>query len=128
MEPTLLDGDILILNKLSEIEQGDVIAFQREEYKEILVKRIIAESEQTLRLSENKVYVNGLILEEPYIKGNTTNTDTELVVPDNHCFVMGDNRSESQDSRHKSLGFIPNDQILGKIALRIWPLSRLATF
>lgn len=94
--------------------------------KKYYVKRIIALPGQTVDLKDGKVYIDGVELDEPYYDGVTSSIDSTvdypLTVEADTVFVMGDNRSHSQDSRSSSLGLVPYDAILGKAKLRIWPL------
>lgn len=99
-----------------------------EEYKpKYFVKRVIALPGQTVDIKNNKVYVDGVELDEPYYNGATTVRDSSMtfpqVVEDDMVFVMGDNRPNSLDSRSSTLGQVPYEAVMGKSQIRILPLS-----
>lgn len=129
MTPTLQDGDIVVSVKTSELAQGDVIAFYYN--NKILVKRVIAGSGDWVDMDENgTVYINQVPLEEPYLTEKAYgDTDIELPyqVPDGRIFVMGDHRSTSVDSRNTAVGCVAQEQIVGRIIFRVWPLNRLGS-
>ena len=119
------DGDIVIAVNRSEFETGDVIAFYYN--NNILVKRVIAYAGDWVDIDENgNVYVNGEKLDEPYISDKALgecNIDLPYQVPDGRCFVMGDHRATSIDSRNTAVGCVSSDMVVGKILFRVWPLS-----
>jgi signal peptidase I len=125
MTDTLRDGDIVIAVNRSEFETGDVIAFYYN--NNILVKRVIAYAGDWVDIDENgNVYVNGEKLDEPYISDKALgecNIDLPYQVPDGRCFVMGDHRATSIDSRNTAVGCVSSDMVVGKILFRVWPLS-----
>lgn len=127
MYPTLQDGEIIFSVKTSSFEQGDIVAFYFN--NKILVKRVIAGPGDWVNMDEEgTVYVNGEMLEEPYLSDRAYgDTDIELPyqVPDGKIFVMGDHRATSVDSRNTSVGCVAQEQIVGKILFRIWPLKQL---
>lgn len=129
MTPTLTDGDILFTVKTLNFEPGDIIAFYYN--NKILVKRVIAESGDWVNMDEDgTVYVNDEPLEESYMDAENKafgDTDIELPyqVPDGKIFVMGDHRATSVDSRNNALGCVAQEQIVGKIIFRIWPLNQI---
>lgn len=125
MTPTLCEGDIVVSVKGSNFEPGDLVAFYLG--NKILVKRCIAGSGQWVNIDENgNVYVDGELLDEPYLTDKALgdcNIDLPYQVPDNRYFCMGDHRSTSVDSRHTNIGCIADEQIVGKIVFRIWPIA-----
>ena len=127
MTPTLQNGEIVFSVKTTKMEPGDVIAFYYN--NKILVKRVIAGSGDWVDISQDgTVYVNGLAVDEPYLEEKAFgDADIELPyqVPDGRIFVMGDHRATSVDSRHIAVGCVAEEQIVGKIVFRIWPLEGL---
>ena len=130
MAPTLQDGDIVASLKRSEFEPGDVIAFYYN--NKILVKRVIASAGQWVDIREDgTVYVDGQELNEPYLEEKAfgdCNINLPYQVPDERVFVMGDHRSVSVDSRNTEVGCVSQEQIVGKIVFRIWPLRGAGMF
>ena len=128
MTPTLYDGDVVVSVKTGQLERGDVVAFYYN--NKILVKRVIAGPGQWVDIDEDgNVYVDGELLDEPYVQDKalgTCNITLPYQVPDGRWFVMGDHRSVSVDSRDQSVGCVSEEQIVGRLALRIWPLNRIA--
>ncbi len=126
MSPTLQDGNIIISVKDNDLECGDVIAFYYN--NKILVKRVIAQPGDWVNIdADGTVYVNGLPLNEPYITDKALgdcNIELPYQVPAAKFFVMGDHRSVSADSRNTAVGCVSEEQIVGKIVFRVWPLSK----
>lgn len=125
MTPTLRDGEIIFSLKTSEFEEGDIVAFYYN--NKILVKRVIAGPGDWVNLDpDGTVYVNGQQLEEPYIQEKAygdCNIELPYQVPDGKVFVMGDHRATSVDSRNTAVGCVAQEQVVGKIMFRIWPLD-----
>lgn len=125
MSPCLEDGEIVVTLKRSDFEQGDVISFYYN--NKILVKRVIAFPGDWVNLdAEGNVFVNGQKLEEPYLADKAygdVNIQLPYQVPDGKYFVMGDHRSTSADSRNTAVGCVAQEQIVGKMVLRVWPFS-----
>ena len=125
MEPTLEDGDIVMLAKTDRLETGDLCAFYYS--NKILIKRVIATPGDYLWIeSDGTVYVNGTELVEPYIQEKALGEcDIEFPyqVPENAFFMIGDQRETSIDSRSSIIGCISADHTIGKILCKFWPLS-----
>lgn len=129
MSPTVNEGEIVVSLKNSSFECGDVIVLSFN--NKLLVKRVIAGPGQWVDIdSKGNVSVDGRVIDEPYLQekayGDCTLT-LPYQVPDGRYFVMGDNRSTSQDSRNALIGCIDKEQIIGRALLRVWPLDRFGT-
>ena len=127
MEPTLNNGDIVVLLKTSKLHYGDLCGFSYS--NKILIKRVIAMPGDTVVIDESgNVFVNGEVLDEPYITDRglgECDIEFPFTVPENTYFLMGDHRTTSIDSRSTVIGCIPSEQIVGKLFFRVWPLSDL---
>lgn len=125
MEPSLNDGDIVVLVKTDNMEIGDLCAFYYS--NKILIKRVIGVPGDYIYIDkEGTVFVNNIELEEPYINQKALGEcDIEFPyqVTENNYFMMGDHRDTSIDSRSSIIGCIPEEQIIGKIIFKVWPLS-----
>ncbi len=130
MAPTLQDGEIICCLKTSDFKAGDIAAFYYN--NKLLVKRVVGQPGDWVNMDEEgNVYVNDILLDEPYLAEKALGDgDIELPyqVPDGKLFVLGDHRSTSVDSRHSTVGCISQEQIVGKIFIRIWPLDRITIF
>lgn len=127
MEPTLNNGEIVVLLKTNKLQRGDLCGFSYS--NKILIKRVIGLPGDTIIIDEaGTVFVNGEELDEPYVSDQSLGEcDIEFPyeVPEGTYFLMGDHRETSIDSRNTVIGCIEKDQIVGKLFLRIWPLSKL---
>ena len=127
MSPTLEHDEVVILLKTKEFDRGDLIGFYYQ--GKILLKRVIALPEDEVVIdSEGNVYVNGALLEESYVsdKGlGDCDLEFPYKVPGTGYFVLGDQRANSVDSRNSVVGAIQRDDIIGKVFIRVWPLSKL---
>ena len=147
MIPTLLVKDRLMVNKLrygakvpftkmrlpgfSEAERGDVIVFiYPGKPKKDFIKRLVAFGGETVEIIRGDVYIDGELIEDPYIKnfyyynkGQYGQFHQKIVVPEGHVFVLGDNSASSSDSRF--WGFVPEENIIGKAEFIYWPLDRV---
>lgn len=130
MVPTLTDGDQLLAYSLGYTPQrGDVIVVDGyTQYGEPLVKRVIGVGgdQIDINFATGQVYVNGTLLDEPYISAPTTRSADvtfPLIVPEGQLFVMGDNRPYSMDSRYSEIGFIDERDVLGKVFMRLLPIG-----
>lgn len=129
MSPTLMEGDIVISIKGADFEAGDLVAFYLG--NKILVKRCIAGPGQWVDIDEEgNVYVDGVPLDEPYLTEKALgdcNITLPYQVPDNRYFCMGDHRATSVDSRHTNVGCVSDEQIVGKIVFRVWPIAEFGS-
>lgn len=127
MTPSLVNGDIVAAVRNGSYERGDVIAFYYN--NKILVKRIVGLPGEWVDIDRNgNVYIDDELLEEPYLEEKALGEcDVELPyqVPEGRYFVMGDHRSVSSDSRSSQVGCVPEEQIVGRLIFRIWPLNKL---
>lgn len=131
MNPNYYDGDLLILNKLHYRLQKPkrfevaVINSQTEKY---FIKRVIGLPGEHVAFKDNKLYIDGQLVEQKFKYEDTTDFDLkELgydVIPEGYYFVVGDNRPESLDSRFEEIGLINKKDFVGKVAFRFWPLKR----
>lgn len=129
MTPTVQDGEIIFTVKTSSFKRGDIIAFYYN--NKVLVKRVIALEGDWVDIDmHGTVYVNNEPLDEPYLTEKAlgeTNIKLPYQVADDRVFVMGDHRTTSIDSRNNAIGCVSDEQIVGRIIFRVWPLSRFGT-
>jgi len=132
MLPTLKDGEKLIVHHLFYTpEKGDIVIVDSQSLGKPIVKRVIAQGgdEVDINFETGAVKVNGEVLQESYINDLTQLDEGAfeypVTVPEGNYFVMGDNRMHSADSRSSRIGFIPAEEIVGKVVFRIWPMERI---
>ncbi len=125
MTPALHDGELVVCYKTHTFQQGDIVAFYYN--NKILVKRMIAGPGDWVDLDqEGNVYVNNVLLDEPYVDEKAIgDCDIELPcqVPEDKYFFMGDHRSVSVDSRNSTIGYVADEQIVGRLLVKIWPIK-----
>ena len=130
MEPTLKNGDIVLLTKTTAFGRGDICGFAWN--NKILIKRVIGVPGDWIEIdTDGTVYLNGERLEEPYaqqIAFGECDLEFPYQVPQEQYFVLGDMRESSIDSRNTLVGCVENEQIIGKIFFRIWPLKEIRIF
>jgi signal peptidase I len=142
MMPTFQDGNMLVVNKLSdqikELKHFDIVVFHAEK-NEDYIKRVIGLPGDAIEYKNDILYINGKPVKEPYLEpyksklidGKLTGDFTleevtgQKTVPKGHIFVLGDNRLSSKDSRH--FGFVKIEQVVGKVNLRYWPMNKIDT-
>lgn len=131
MSPTLKNNDYVGIKKTKFFKQGDLIAFEYN--NKLLVRRVIALSNDEVNIDINGyVFVNDKKLEEDYLTSRKDNPLRDevfpYIVPNGKVFVLGDNRSQSIDSRMRDLGCIDQKQIIGKVVMRVYPITRFSIY
>jgi len=132
MEPSLHENQRVIVNLLAyrfgEPKRGEIIILDVPERDggPPLIKRVIGLPGDTIEIKDGAVYVNGEGLNEPYLDQNTLGHMSKQLVPEEHLFVLGDNRACSNDSRY--FGMVPYESILGKAWVRYWPPPEACVF
>lgn len=132
MQPTLQNGDLMLTSRLFyEPERGDIIVLQKEGFfdGQPIVKRVIAVGGDSIDIhfETGEVFLNGELLDEPYIAEPTYKNEGTVFpqnIPEGCVFVMGDNRNQSDDSRHPDLGIVDARQIIGKVYV-VLPLGKI---
>ena len=139
MQPTFYSNDYVIVsrqayNLFGDVERGDVIVFKSDLVDENgeqkhLIKRVIAVGGDTIEIRDGYVYLNGEMLDEPYVAEEGISGEMgSVTVEEGKMFVRGDNRRVSQDSRSPELGQVEESSIVGKVVLRIYPFDSIETF
>ena len=152
MEPTLMPGDrVLVMKAFDTTQRGDIVVFEdpkpgRQPDRGVIggflhwlsqglgfarpadedfIKRVIGLPGETVELRNGKLFVDGVEIDEPYLRGPVDTRDYgPKTVPEDSLFVLGDNRLNSNDSRY-GLGFVPRDKVIGEAFIIIWPPSRM---
>ena len=127
MEPTLSNGDIVLLTKTPRFDRGQLCGFTWN--NKLLIKRVIGLPGDWIEMdTDGTIYLNGEKLEEPYVQRKAfgeCDLEFPFQVPQEQYFVVGDMRESSIDSRNSLIGCIPKDQIVGKVFFRVWPFDRI---
>ena len=130
MEPTLSNGDVVLLAKTPRFERGDLCGFTWN--NKLLIKRVIGLPGDWIEIdTDGTVYLNGEMLDEPYVVHKALgecDIESPFQVPQEQYFVVGDMRESSIDSRNSLIGCIKKDQIVGKVFSRVWPLKNFRFF
>jgi signal peptidase I len=130
MEPTLINGDILLLTKTTSFDRGELCGFSWN--NKLLIKRVIGVPGDWIEIdTDGTVYLNGEKLEEPYAEQlalGECDLEFPFQVPQEQYFVLGDMRESSIDSRNTLIGCVEKDQIVGKVFFRIWPFKMIRFF
>ena len=130
MEPTLMNGDIVLLTKTTNFDRGDLCSFSWN--NKLLIKRVIGIPGDWIEIDvDGTVYLNGEKLDEPYVQNlavGECDLEFPFQVPQGQYFVLGDMRESSIDSRNTLIGCIEKDQIVGKVFFRIWPFKTIRFF
>lgn len=125
MEPTLNDGEIVVLVKTTKLKRGQLCCFSYQ--NKFLIKRVIGVPGDSITINEEGyVFVNDEPIDEPYILDRALgecDVEFPVYVTDNHYFILGDHRSTSIDSRSSVIGLVSADQVVGRIFFRIWPFE-----
>lgn len=152
MQPNFQNGELVLTNKLTQwfgdqavgeslgldYQRGDVVVLQKPGMGRDLIKRIVGMPGDEMSIQDGEVYINGNKVDEKYIpsemrtnagsylqEGDEITISTKKTTTEDHYFVMGDNRPNSQDSRYVGVGQIKRSWLKGKVFLRYWPLSNL---
>ena len=143
MEETLHDGDYLIVYRQAYLnhspERGDIVVIQStlkdEKYEDkLIIKRVIGLPGDKIEIIDNNLYINDSQYQEAYIKGGITPIGKipaegeSIIIPEEHVYVLGDNRCNSNDSRSTDVGLIAFDDIKGKAVIRLYPFTDIRTF
>ena len=135
MEPNFNANDYLFISKMSykmhDIKRGDVIVFHSDlltetGQKKLLIKRVIGLPGDQIDINNGKLYINGKLQHESYIKEQYTSGSIDgLVVPKGKLFCMGDNRRVSIDSRYEEVGCVSESKVVGKVVFRLYPFNKI---
>ena len=124
MKETLNDNDILLLYKLGSIKRFDIVVLDEAYDNEKIIKRVIGMPGETISIKNDKIYINGKVIDNSFAYGTTSDVD-KITLGDDEYFILGDNRLISKDSRY--FGAITKDEIIGKVVFRLFPFNKIGT-
>ena len=128
MAPTLNEGEIVVLVKTDKLKRGDLCAFSYS--NKTLIKRVIGTPGDYIDIdADGNVSVNGTVIDEPYLTDKALgdcDIDLPYQVPESQYFLMGDHRATSIDSRNSVIGCVTQEQMIGKIFFRVWPVRNIS--
>lgn len=134
MENAIMPGDRVIGNRLAylskEPERGDIVIFlYPDDESQLFVKRVVGLPGEEVVIEDAKVYVEGILLEEPYLKEEwlVGNDSYAFEIPEGSYLVLGDNRNNSKDARYWDNTYVEEDKILGEAVFRYWPFDSIGT-
>ncbi len=132
MRPTLQSAERLVVNKFiyrfRAPERGEILVFRYpKDPSRDFIKRVIAVPGDTIEIKDGRVFVNQQLMNEPYILSKTRGDYPLTTIPEDHIFVMGDNRNNSEDSRFADVGFVPYELVKGKAMMVFWPWDQKKT-
>jgi signal peptidase I len=124
MEPHIRSGEYVLINtfayRMTVPRRGDIVAFRHEDdARAVFIKRVIALPGDRVRIERGRVYLNGIALDEPYVRHPDDRSFPDVTVPPQSVYVLGDNRGESEDSR--LFGAVRDDELIGRAIAGIWP-------
>lgn len=125
MRPTIMEEDEVLVSKIfTSVNRGDIFVFSHESSKELLIKRVVGLPGEKIEIKDGIVYVNGILLNEPYVKNNEE-INKSFNVPEGHYLFFGDNRVRSEDARKWANPYVPKKDLDGKAFFTIYPRERL---
>ena len=124
MEPTVHEGEYVLIKRTSNIQRGDIVAFYSEEFKTYMLKRCIGVAGDVVDIRDGNIYLNGDYLQEDYVVARTRESQTFIVPEDSYLF-LGDNRANSFDAREWNSPYIAKEDIIGRLYMEIYPTFRL---
>ncbi len=148
MYPTLIEKDVLLLQKTHSVERGDIVSFKSKltlteddirslnvfqkifvtkDTQKNLIKRVVGLPGDSIELKDGIVTINGVVLEETYVSSENIGEVHIIKIPEGEFFMMGDNRAVSLDSRSELVGLISQKELVGKVLVRLWPIQKVGT-